>query len=171
MKYEIIDSLYGEIQNELSMINYKDHYLWISLFMILFNPTFWNILGRLEYHRNSISQRIKLKKKTACYLFAASIFILGLVRDGFYMMAVKRQPKGLSQLIGPISSGPLAQILFIFGGLLVTSSMFKLGIIGTYLGDHFGILMKEKISTFPFSVCEHPMYYGSTMLFISYALR
>jgi phosphatidylethanolamine/phosphatidyl-N-methylethanolamine N-methyltransferase len=39
------------------------------------------------------------------------------------------------------------------------------------LGDHFGILMKSRITSFPFNVAEHPMYYGSTLCFLSMALR
>lgn len=57
------------------------------------------------------------------------------------------------------------------GSVLVFSSMWKLGVTGTYLGDHFGFLMKARITSFPFNVAEHPMYYGSTLCFLSYALR
>jgi len=46
-----------------------------------------------------------------------------------------------------------------------------LGITGTYLGDYFGILMKERITGFPFNVTDDPMYNGGTLLFLGYALR
>src|SRR5581483_1386300 len=38
------------------------------------------------------------------------------------------------------------------------------------LGDYFGILMDERVVTFPFNVLENPMYYGSSMVFLSTAL-
>lgn len=35
-------------------------------------------------------------------------------------------------------------ILFAWGSTLVVSSMWKLGVTGTYLGDYFGILMNVR---------------------------
>jgi phosphatidylethanolamine N-methyltransferase len=48
--------------------------------------------------------------------------------------------------------------------------MYALGITGTYLGDYFGILMNERVTTFPFNVTDAPMYYGSTMSFLGTAI-
>lgn len=64
----------------------------------------------------------------------------------------------------------LAYISFAVGQTLVLSSMYQLGIVGTYLGDHFGILKDARITSFPFNVVDHPMYLGSTLSFLSYAL-
>jgi len=54
--------------------------------------------------------------------------------------------------------------------VLVLTSMYALGITGTYLGDYFGILMEEMVTGFPFSVTGSPMYWGSTMSFLGTAL-
>lgn len=48
--------------------------------------------------------------------------------------------------------------------------MWALGVTGTYLGDYFGILMKDKVTSFPFNVTDAPMYYGSTMSFLGVAV-
>ena len=56
------------------------------------------------------------------------------------------------------------------GNTLVLSSMWALGITGTYLGDYFGILMDHVVTSFPFNVCSAPMYYGSTMSFLGIAI-
>ena len=56
------------------------------------------------------------------------------------------------------------------GNLLVLSSMYALGITGTYLGDYFGILMEEKVGSFPFNVTDAPMYYGSALSFLGTAI-
>ncbi|EPQ67348.1 Bgt-843 [Blumeria graminis f. sp. tritici] len=64
----------------------------------------------------------------------------------------------------------LALVLVISGNILVISSMWALGITGTYLGDYFGILMDEMVTGFPFNVTDAPMYYGSTMSFLGTAL-
>ena len=50
------------------------------------------------------------------------------------------------------------------------SSMWALGVTGTYLGDYFGILMDEMVTGFPFNVTSSPMYTGSTMSFLGTAL-
>lgn len=56
------------------------------------------------------------------------------------------------------------------GNTLVLSSMWALGITGTYLGDYFGILMDEPVTGFPFNVSGAPMYVGSTFSFVGTAL-
>lgn len=48
--------------------------------------------------------------------------------------------------------------------------MYALGITGTYLGDYFGILMDEPVTSFPFSVMGAPMYWGSCFSFVGTAL-
>lgn len=56
------------------------------------------------------------------------------------------------------------------GSILVASSMFRLGITGTYLGDYCGILMDARVTGFPFNVLSNPMYDGSTLNFLGMAL-
>ena len=48
--------------------------------------------------------------------------------------------------------------------------MWALGVTGTYLGDYFGILMKERVTGFPFNFFDNPMYDGSTLCFFGTAL-
>lgn len=59
---------------------------------------------------------------------------------------------------------------FLFGNVLVLSSMWKLGITGTYLGDYFGILMEDRVTSFPFNIDDNPMYNGSTLCFLGTGL-
>lgn len=37
-------------------------------------------------------------------------------------------------------------------------------------GDYFGILMDDMVTTFPFNVTAHPMYYGSFLSFLGTAI-
>ncbi|XP_014866735.1 PREDICTED: phosphatidylethanolamine N-methyltransferase, partial [Poecilia mexicana] len=60
--------------------------------------------------------------------------------------------------------------LIVTGTVLVVSSFLALGFTGTFLGDYFGILMDEKVTGFPFSVVENPMYWGSTANYLGLAL-
>jgi phosphatidylethanolamine/phosphatidyl-N-methylethanolamine N-methyltransferase len=100
-----------------------------------------------------------------CYALAVAIFSLGIFRDHLYNQALASQPV-LPALHQPI----LGAILVAAGNVLVLSSMWALGLTGTYLGDYFGILMDEKVEGFPFNVTGSPMYWGSTMSFLGVAL-
>ena len=64
----------------------------------------------------------------------------------------------------------IANVLFVVANVLVLTSMARLGVTGTYLGDYFGILMKKRVTGFPFNVTENPMYNGATLNFLSLAL-
>ncbi|CAG8459010.1 26207_t:CDS:2 [Gigaspora rosea] len=85
-----------------------------------------------------------------------------------YKVAIDQQPKS-SFLQNDLIKG-LAALLFCSGNIFVLSSMYALGVTGTYLGDYFGILMDSRVTSFPFNVLENPMYYGSSMVFLSTAL-
>jgi hypothetical protein len=61
-------------------------------------------------------------------------------------------------------------VLFTIGTVLVASSMWALGLTGTYLGDYFGILMDDMVTGFPFNVSNAPMYDGSALNFLATAL-
>lgn len=54
--------------------------------------------------------------------------------------------------------------------VLIHCSFVSLGITGTFLGDYFGILMKEKVTGFPFNITNDPMYNGSSLLFLADAI-
>lgn len=85
-------------------------------------------------------------------------------------MAVEDQDRDSPLLrYWPISFSGI--LLVAVGNVLVLSSMYRLGIAGTYLGDYFGITMRDRVACFPFNVMEHPMYGGSSMIFFGYALR
>jgi phosphatidylethanolamine/phosphatidyl-N-methylethanolamine N-methyltransferase len=60
--------------------------------------------------------------------------------------------------------------LIVLGQTFVVTSMWALGITGTFLGDYFGILMDHRVEGFPFNVLRDPMYVGSTMCFAGGAL-
>ena len=85
-----------------------------------------------------------------------------------YERALRTQPAH-ALLATPLAKA-LAVALIGSGNILVLSSMWALGITGTYLGDYFGILMDDMVTGFPFNVTDAPMYYGSTMSFAGSAL-
>lgn len=134
---------------------------------IIFNPTFWNTAARTEYSSKTLT-RLAGSPRRGCYALAVTIFSLGLARDFVYERALRAQPSH-PLLLSPLSQG-LAVGLLLSGNVLVLSSMWALGVTGTYLGDYFGILMDEMVTGFPFNVSGSPMYHGSTLSFLGTAL-
>jgi phosphatidylethanolamine/phosphatidyl-N-methylethanolamine N-methyltransferase len=63
-----------------------------------------------------------------------------------------------------------AAVAAVLGGIFVAAAYIRLGITGTYLGDYFGILLPARITGFPFSVLEDPMYDGAVMLVVAQAV-
>ncbi|KAK9463255.1 phospholipid methyltransferase-domain-containing protein [Lipomyces oligophaga] len=142
--------------------------LLISAASILFNPTFWNIVARLEYKTHILTKIAFGKPYFGCYLLAVTIFSLGILRDYLYEQALRAQPT-LAVLDTDIVKG-VAAAIFIYGNVLVVSSMWALGVTGTYLGDYFGILMESRVTGFPFNITDNPMYWGSSLSFLATAL-
>ncbi|CDK26507.1 unnamed protein product [Kuraishia capsulata CBS 1993] len=140
----------------------------IALVSIAFNPTFWNIAARVEYKTHLLTKLALGKPKLGCYLLAIIIFSIGLLRDFLYEKALSEQP--VSTLLLTPYAKALGALSFGFGNILVLSSMYKLGITGTYLGDYFGILMDDRVTDFPFNVTNNPMYNGSFLCFLGTAL-
>lgn len=122
------------------------------------------LLPTSEY-RNHFLTRIFRSPYYGCYFLAIVIFTIGLVRDHLYSEALKSQP-----YYAPVHQPLVAYILFAVGSVLVLTSMYALGVTGTYLGDYFGILMDAPVTGFPFNVTGSPMYWGSTLNFLAVTL-
>ena len=60
--------------------------------------------------------------------------------------------------------------MLLLGNILVLSATYKLGIIGTFNGDAYGFLLPSIITSFPFNIFNAPMYLGSTLNFLGYAM-
>ncbi|RCK64735.1 Phosphatidyl-N-methylethanolamine N-methyltransferase [Candida viswanathii] len=145
-----------------------DNQLYYAIACISFNPIFWNIVARLEYNTHFLT-KLAGSAKTGCYILAATIFSLGIYRDHVYHQALLEQPT-FQPFVDSVIVKSLAVLTFGFGNVLVLSSMWALGVTGTYLGDYFGILMSERVTGFPFNVNDNPMYNGSTLCFLGTAL-
>ncbi|KAF4557001.1 Phosphatidyl-N-methylethanolamine N-methyltransferase [Elsinoe fawcettii] len=150
------------------LIDLSQPALWLSAASIVFNPTFWNTAARSEYRNKTITRLFGGNALYGCYALAVTIFSLGILRDAIYERALRTQPS--HPLLTSLPAKAIAVALLAAGNTLVLSSMWALGITGTYLGDYFGILMDDMVTGFPFNVCGSPMYYGSTMSFLGTAI-
>lgn len=163
-KFESLQSIYTQLIHD---IDFDKPSFNIAIYFIIFNPTFWNIVARLEYHTHFLSN-FTGSARSGCYTLAGTIFLLGLGRDIYFKKALADQPT--SPLLDDDLIAVTGRFCVVIGQVLVATSMWKLGITGTYLGDYFGILMDEIVTDFPFNVSSNPMYQGSTLTFIGYTL-
>lgn len=150
------------------LADFSQKSFWIAAGSIVFNPLFWNFVAQNEYRNKTITKLVGNRPYYGCYLLGASIFLLGILRDHLYNQALAKQP------INGYLALPFVKyfggLLILAGQVLVISSMYALGVTGTYLGDYFGILMPHIVTGFPFNLVSDPMYFGSSLSFIGVAL-
>lgn len=153
-----------------AIVNLSDPLFQRAALVIFLTPVIWNILARLEYYTHFLTKLACGNKYLGCYALATYIFTFSLYRDYLFNKAISAQGEWsfLAQLSPYLQY--FAYLLYGVGGVFVLSSMWALGVTGTYLGDYFGILMDEPVTGFPFNVLRDPMYDGATMCFLAQAL-
>ncbi|KAG5471448.1 hypothetical protein LSCM1_01536 [Leishmania martiniquensis] len=144
-------------------------------------PTVWNIVARNEYRHHTIERAVG-GKRAGAYLLAAAIFVASGLRDYAFHRAMVQNPSSVFPILsthafGIESAGVVRNLmtgagaaLIAAGTTLVVTSFLRLGVTGTYLGDYFGIFMAERVTAFPFSHFDNPMYLGATLNFLAAAL-
>jgi phosphatidylethanolamine/phosphatidyl-N-methylethanolamine N-methyltransferase len=90
-----------------------------------------------------------------------------LIHKSFFQ-AILSQPK--FELFSHPAVYGIGIVLAVLGQIFAITSIYQLGVTGTYLGDYFGIYMKERVTAFPFNTLEHPMYHGAVMTFVGTSL-
>lgn len=157
-------------------VNLQDPLLYATFAHVLFNPLAWNCVARLEYKTHFLTRLFRGHNKAACIFNGIIIFVIGLTRDFLYQRMLENQPSftPLEDMYSwphtKLTIDIVAGLLLVFGNTLVLGAYYQLGLIGTYLGDYFGILLPNKVSGFPFSISSSPMYDGSTINFLAVAL-
>lgn len=141
----------------------------LAFFYIIFVPLAWNIVARLEYNTHFLTKLWCGSKYAGCYFLALCIFIASSLRQVIIYQAIETQPKQLWFFDSPLVQ-LFGYVVFGLGVIFVASAYYQLGIAGTYLGDYFGILMKEPVTSFPFNALNDPMYDGAAMIFLGEAI-
>ena len=93
------------------------------------------------------------------------MFSLGLSRDFLYKKVCETSKKYEPLLDNRLITA-FSYLILIMGVILVFTSTFKVGIIGTFNGDAYGFLMPELITSFPYNILSSPMYFGGTLNFL-----
>ncbi|KAL5020078.1 hypothetical protein ScPMuIL_002970 [Solemya velum] len=147
-------------------VKWMDRNFLLAALTIIFNPVFWNVIARWEYKSRRLSSLFG-SAQFACAILSVGILVLGAYRDWRFQVAIESQPRCYALQQNWVLWAGYACI--IIGCVLVFTSFWGLGFYGTFLGDYFGILMEEKVTTFPFNVIDDPMYLGSTLNFLGMA--
>lgn len=151
----------------LGYVDPSDPHFVAAVLAITFNPLFWNVVARWEQKTRKLSKAFG-SPYLACYSLGGAILLLNILRSHCFTQAMLSQPK-MESLDNP-TAHRVALMLLGVGSTLVLSSFLALGFTGTFLGDYFGILKEARVTTFPFSVLDNPMYWGSTANYLGWAL-
>ncbi|XP_007939639.1 phosphatidylethanolamine N-methyltransferase [Orycteropus afer afer] len=151
----------------LDYVNPSDPSFVAAVLTITFNPLFWNVVARWEQKTRRLSKAFG-SPYLACYVLGGAILLLNLVRSHCFTQAMLNQPK--MESLDNTAAYCVGLVLLGVGVVLVLSSFFALGFTGTFLGDYFGILKEARVTTFPFSVLDNPMYWGSTANYLGWAI-
>ena len=157
------------INSKFFLIDFSQPSLYTSIFFIILCPILYNLLARLEYFYKSISKIFNGDKKRANKVYSFFMMLVGIIRNYFYYEALKVQPtisyESYDQLLFTLSIFVAA-----FGLTLIIFSSFRLGVRGVYYADYFDIKMDFTVNVFPYNIISDPLYVGTTMCFLSYAL-
>uniref|UniRef100_A0A1A7Y9W6 Phosphatidylethanolamine N-methyltransferase n=1 Tax=Iconisemion striatum TaxID=60296 RepID=A0A1A7Y9W6_9TELE len=148
-------------------VNVLDPGFCVSVFAIVFNPLFWNVVARWEHRTRGLS-RLFGGPYVACYSLGFVIILLNVFRSHSMTVVMKSQARWSMMERTDVFYAGIT--LIVLGTVLVVSSFLALGFTGTFLGDYFGILMDEKVTGFPFNITDNPMYWGSTANYLGLAL-
>lgn len=140
----VICRLASSFRSSVMFVDFSQPSLWHAAAFICFNPFFWNLAARTEYGSHLITSVVgRGNAYHGCYALAVTIFLLGICRDHVFKSAILQQPSS-TLLSDSALVQAAAAVSFSVGSILVITSIWTLGITGTYLGDYFGILMKVR---------------------------
>ncbi|CAG9325481.1 unnamed protein product [Blepharisma stoltei] len=152
----------------MDLINLRNSTLYYAAGMMALNPIAWNILAQVEYRWHLVSTLFGNQKKVACFATALLILFLNAIRTTLFHQAIDEQPKLAHD---SFFTDILAYLLIGIGQMFVWTSFYRLGFFATFLGDYFGIFtLSEPVTAFPYSVCGDPMYWGSSISYLGYAV-
>lgn len=123
-----------------------------------------------EYRTRVITKMCGGNPYVGAYSLALVIFVASLGRTWQINAALVASQGSLALPLPALLVDLLAYLVAAVGAVLVLGAYYRLGILHTYLADYFGLLMSARVTGFPYSVLDHPMYTGSTLLYLADAL-
>lgn len=152
-----------------SYLNLTDPLFYICAFLIMLCPVLYNLLARAEYFYKFFSKMFNGDKKRANNVYSFFMVLVGITRNYYYYKTLNVQP---TLSYGQFDQFLLTTSVFVsaFGLALIVTSCFRLGVGGIYYADYFDIKMEFTVNVFPYNIVKDPLYVGTTLCFLSYAL-
>lgn len=135
----------------------------LACVVVMLNPLFWNVVGRLEY-RTHVLSKVAGGPRRGVTLLAMGILSFNYLRTSIFHIVMDKHAT-----CSPMQNSlfdAVGYLLVLVGTVLVLSSGYQLGFFCSFMGDYFGILLKEKVTSFPFNVVSDPMYVGSALVYL-----
>jgi methylene-fatty-acyl-phospholipid synthase len=150
-------------------INFSEKHFIEVIFYSILSVLVWGLLPHLQFKYQIISRFFHNDMEKAADFLAFLLIHLGTFRNYAFtesMFSNKRYDFKEYNMI----SNVVGISILIFGSLLWITSLIKLGLRGSYFGDHFGFLFSKKIESFPFNVLENPQYTGSKIFLLGQSI-
>lgn len=155
------------LDNLFDYVKIIDSNFLLCMFFTAFAPFYHNAVGRWDYNTR-VFTRFFGSKNLACLVLSIVQLLFSWSRNFYFKAAVLAQQKFETPYNDLLVT--VEYVLIAIGMMLVITSFLRLGWFGTYQGDHFGIYLDEKVTAFPFSVLDHPMYVGAVINFLGFAI-
>jgi phosphatidylethanolamine/phosphatidyl-N-methylethanolamine N-methyltransferase len=142
-----------------------------ALAAIVWAPLAWNVIPRLEFRHRLLSRPLRGSRAAALHLFALYIVAFSALRERLFFDAIRAAPAWHHAAAYAAVLAPAGNTLVAVGAVLSAAGFYHLRITHTYMGEYFGFMMPRLITAFPFNVDPDPMYNGSVLMHLGYALR
>jgi len=150
-------------------INFREKYFLDVIFYSVISVLVWGLLPHLQLKYEIISRFFHNDKEKAADFLAFLLIHIGTFRNYAFVESIlhnKRFDFGDFNIITTV----IGSIVLVIGCILWFTSLLKLGLRGSYFGDHFGFLFYKRIETFPFNVLENPQYTGSKLFLLGQSI-
>jgi len=158
------------INEFFSFIEFDSWEFIISALMIIICPITWNLVARWEFN-TKIFSKLAGDNRLAADIFAHILIEMGIFRNYMFSRIIRAQTQFPVDPSLEIFFLIIPYLLLITGLSLCFMAYYRLGIHGIYYADYFGILMKEKVTAFPYNILDNVLYVGSMLIFLGSALR
>jgi len=129
----------------------------------------WGILPHLQHKHKIISWFFSDNKEISADFLAFLLIHIGTFRNfAFFesLLSNKRLDFGEYNIISTL----IGVVLLCVGSIFWITALMKLGLRGSYFGDHFGFVFTKKVDSFPFNVLENPQYNGSKLFLLGQSI-
>ena len=129
----------------------------------------WGILPHLQHKHKLISWLFSDNREIAADFLAFLLIHIGTFRNYAFFESLfsnKRLDFGEFNILSTI----IGIIFLCIGSLFWITALLKLGLRGSYFGDHFGFVFNKKVDSFPFNLLENPQYNGSKLFLLGQSI-